>query len=395
MEEGVALGDDHGMINPNAFKRRLLRAAVQENVKVMTGNWPRLDLSSQASRPAWLNMGAALAVVFTLSLLVYVAATANAPREVVQASPSQTKAEAPLDSAAQASPLLAPIPSLSPLSAEVEEVSTGDVNRIQVEEVNPEVLSSVEPAASDAELCLPNPRPIDFRTLALAAKKIVIDPGHGGDDPGTKTSQGLTEKEITLDIGLRLRALLTAASFEVRMTREKDEARSLMHRAAFANEEDGDLFVSIHVNWIAPRGARVVETYYLGPTEDTATLQITGAENHQSGYSLADFRRLLEEVYTDVKRGESRKLAEAIQGELARALSHTNPSSTPRAVKTAPFVVLVGAHMPAILTEVACLSNKEEARLLATPEYRQQIAQALFAGIRSYVDDLSLKDTTR
>src|SRR5262249_39663939 len=125
------------MINPNAFKRRLLRAAVQENVKVMTGNWPRLDLSSQASRPTWLNMGAALAVVFTLSLLGYVAATANAPREVVQASPSQTTAEAPLDLVAQASLPLAPVPSISPLSAEVVEVSTDDVNRIQVEEVNP------------------------------------------------------------------------------------------------------------------------------------------------------------------------------------------------------------------------------------------------------------------
>src|SRR5262249_37083206 len=134
--------------------------------------------------------------------------------------------------------------------------------------------------------------------------------------------------------------------------------------------------------------ARVVETYYLGPTEDAVVLQIAGTENHQSGYSLADFRRLLEGVYTDVKRSESRKLAEAIQGELIRTLHTTNHSSTPHAVKTAPFAVLIGTTMPAILTEVSCLSNKEEAQLLATPEYRQQIAQALFAGIRAYSSTL-------
>src|SRR5262249_6980096 len=151
-------------------------------------------------------------------------------------------------------------------------------------DVRPEMLPVFKPASIDADLLFPEPRPLDVRAFALAAKKIVIDPGHGGEDPGAVAARGVTEKDIALDIGLRLRALLLASSFEVRMTREKDETRSLARRAAFANEEGGDLFVSIHVNWIEPRRARVVETYYLGPTEDTAALQIAGAENHQSGY---------------------------------------------------------------------------------------------------------------
>ena len=223
----------------------------------------------------------------------------------------------------------------------------------------------------------------------------MIDPGHGGDDPGAVTSQGLTEKGLALDIGLRLRDLLVAASFDVRMTRESDKTVPLVQRVVFANQEEGDLLVSIHLNWVEPRRTRVVETYYLGPTEDATTLQLTGLENQQSGYSLADFRRLLEQVYTDVKRGESHRLAEAVQGELVHALQETNPALSSRAVKTAPFVVLVGADMPAVLTEVACLSNKEDAQLLASPEYRQHIAQALFAGIHAYSASLFHTNTTR
>jgi N-acetylmuramoyl-L-alanine amidase len=107
-------------------------------------------------------------------------------------------------------------------------------------------------------------------------------------------------------------------------------------------------------------------------------------ENRQSGYSLADFRRLLEGVYVDVRRSESRKLAETIQGELVRLLRTANPALENRAVKTAPFVVLITTEMPAVLAEVSCLSNDEEVQLLASADYRQQIAQALFTGVRAY-----------
>ena len=307
------MAGDHGIINPNSFKRRLLRAAVQENVKVMEGSWPRLHCPQPSSRPTWFSLSVGMAVVFALAPLLYVATTiAKAPRDVAQVS--SPTAETSPDLALQASTSSAITASPMPVTTEIMESSILD--SASMVDIRSEMLSEVEPASTDADLLFPEPRPLDVRALALVAKRIVIDPGHGGDDPGTVTAHGLTEKEITLDIGLRLRALLTASSFEVRMTREKDETRSLVKRSALANEEGGDLFVSIHVNWIAPRRARVVETYYLGSTEDAAALQLAGAENHLSGYSLADFRRLLEvrlygcetERITKTGRGDPRRV---------------------------------------------------------------------------------------
>ena len=212
------MAGDHGMINPNAFKRRLLRAAVQENVKVMEGSWPRLHCPQPSSRPTWFSLSVGMAVVFALAPLLYVAATvANAPRDVVQVSPS-AMAETRLDLVSQAPASLA-ITSPMPVSTDLIESSILD--SASMVDIRSEMLSEVEPASTDADLLFPEPRPLDVRALALVAKRIVIDPGHGGDDPGTVTAHGLTEKEITLDIGLRLRALLTASSFEVRMTPRK------------------------------------------------------------------------------------------------------------------------------------------------------------------------------
>lgn len=233
------------------------------------------------------------------------------------------------------------------------------------------------------------PLPIDPAVIALAVRKIVLDPGHGGKDLGTSTPTGLNEKDITLDVGLRLRTLLEQAGYEVFMTREKDEAVLLRQRTALANAQQGDLFVSIHVNWVDRSQARGIETYYLGPTEDPLALQLTAQENRDAGYSLADFRRILEHIYLSVRRDESRRLAETLQQTMVTSLHPKNPSLVNRGVKTAPFAVLVGTDMPAILAEVACLSNAEEAQLLATPQYRQEIAQALFQGIRAYAQALN------
>ncbi len=384
----VSPGDSE-MINLRIMKRRLLRGAVRDNLRIAKDIPLQRHMLPNALRLTWFSDVAMAAVVLALAPLVYFAVTMSKASHATEQTSLPTMVE-PVSqlvahgfvpgalSAPIATEFVDPVP-LSPLAAPGPDNSEpGSLDERAVLDVEPEV----------SQPRVPDPRSLDFKAFALVVKKIVIDPGHGGDDPGAVIAHGLTEKEITLDIGLRLRALLLDSSFDVRMTREKDETRSLVKRSMFANEEEGDLFVSIHLNWVIPRQARVVETYYLGATEDRTVLQLAGAENRQSGYSTADFRRLLDGVYSDIKRGESRKLAEVIQSELARALHDTNPSSTSRAVKTAPFVVLVGANMPAILTEVACLSNKEEAQLLATPEYRQHIAQALYAGIRSYANAL-------
>jgi N-acetylmuramoyl-L-alanine amidase len=233
------------------------------------------------------------------------------------------------------------------------------------------------------------PTPIDLAVLPLGVKKIVVDPGHGGKDAGTSVPGGLTEKEVTLDIGLRLRRLLEQAGFEVVMTRDKDEAVPLRQRTALANAQGADLFVSIHLNWIDRSQARGMETYYLGATEDPELLQLAAQENRDSGYSLGDFRKLLDGIYLSMRRDESRRLAETIQRTLVKSLRPKHPAVSNRGVKTAPFAVLVGTEMPAILAEVACLSNAEEAQLLATPPYRQEIAQALVQGIRAYAQALN------
>lgn len=252
-------------------------------------------------------------------------------------------------------------------------------------------LSSLLPSQNGAlDSPFPAPVPFDLRVLPLGVTKIAIDPGHGGADSGATTPLGIVEKDVTLDIGLRLRRLLEDASFEVVMTRERDKTVSLARRAKLANTKFADLFVSIHVNWFKTPDPRGAETYYLGPTDDPHSLELAVIENRISGYSLGDYRRLLESIYLDVRRTESHQLAKAIQHELATSLRPANSPLVNRGVKMAPFLVLVATEMPAILSEVSYLSNQEEARSLATPEYRQRVAQALMQGILAYANTLNL-----
>jgi N-acetylmuramoyl-L-alanine amidase len=129
-----------------------------------------------------------------------------------------------------------------------------------------------------------------------------------------------------------------------------------------------------------------VATYYLGPADDPRAEQLAGKENHESGYQLADFRRLLEGVYANVRQAESRKLAQTVQQELVAVLGDTNPAIRDKGVRSAPFLVLVATDSPGILAEVSCLSNDEEASRLAEPAYRQRIARALFHGIHEYAE---------
>ena len=255
---------------------------------------------------------------------------------------------------------------------------------------------SAAPVAQDAsipetEIALSTPLPIDRTAIPLSIKTIVIDAGHGGE-PGTTAESGITEKEITLDLALRLRRLLKNAPFKVLLTRETDRAMSLEKRVGFANENGADLFLSIHANWMEPHSIRALETYYVGPTDDPAALKLVSRENKGSGYSLSDYKKILEKIYVDARRDESRTLAKSMQAQLFRALREKNPALENRGIKTAPFVVLIGTQMPAILVEVACLSNEDEADLLTKEDYRENIAVALARGIRSYANTLKASD---
>jgi N-acetylmuramoyl-L-alanine amidase len=227
---------------------------------------------------------------------------------------------------------------------------------------------------------------VDASVFPVAVRRVVLDPGHGGDSQGTRAPLGLVEKDVALDIAGRLRRLLEADGFEVLMTRSEDQEMTLTERAGFANRSQADIFISIHLNWFEDRAARGVETYYLGPTNDPYLKGLAAVENRDSGHSMADIRPLLERIYAGVRQDNSRKLAESVQASLHRSLGKVSPGLDDRGVKAAPFIVLLDTEMPAILAEVACLSNDEEARLLTRPLYRQYIAEALAAGIRSYAD---------
>jgi N-acetylmuramoyl-L-alanine amidase len=248
-------------------------------------------------------------------------------------------------------------------------------------------VASARPAALEpgtAPLLTAPPQAVDAAVFPLAVHKVVIDAGHGGASTGTRTPQGMLEKELTLDIADRLRRLLAEQSFQVVMTRDRDRDISLRQRGALANQAGADIFVSIHLNWIENRRSRGVETYYMGATDDPYLTRLAAAENRESGYSLADMRRLLDRIYEGVRQDKSRKLAETVQSALFQSLGKTSPEVQDRGVKTAPFIVLLSTDMPAILAEVSSMSNEEEARMLTKPLYRQYIAEALAKGIRAY-----------
>lgn len=234
--------------------------------------------------------------------------------------------------------------------------------------------------------------PLDPAAFPLAVERVVLDPGHGGDSGGTRTPSGLTEKELVLDIARRAQGFLERHGLEVVLTRDADVDLPLAERARAANEGGADLFVSIHLNWIENRRVRGVETYYLGPTDDPYLTRLAAAENLDSGYSLTDLKRLVEQVYVGARQQESRRLAEQVQASLLTSLRAVNPGVEDRGVKTAPFIVLMEAEMPAILAEVSCLSNEREAELLARPLYREHIAEAVATGIRAYAESLANPD---
>jgi N-acetylmuramoyl-L-alanine amidase len=245
------------------------------------------------------------------------------------------------------------------------------------------VVEPVTIPASAPDLSLLS-RPLHPRALALGVRRVILDPGHGGEHLGTESASGLREKDLTLDLAERARRLLVARGFEAVLTRAGDDTLSLKQRATAANEKRGDIFVSIHLNSLGSASARGIETFYLGPSEHPDHEAVAAAENEHSGYSLADMRTLLDGIYVDARRDESKRLAQAVQNAILGRLRKSDPSLPDRGVKTAPFVVLVATDMPAILAEVSCLSNADEAERLGKDDYRQTIAEALVTGIQSF-----------
>ncbi len=231
----------------------------------------------------------------------------------------------------------------------------------------------------------PPPRgPVSLaRQLGLGASKIVIDPGHGGHDPGA-LGEGISEAEVALDVALRLETLLTDAGVAVVLTRRTDEFVSLDSRPAISTREQADLFLSIHVNASRLRSARGVETYVLNFATDSSAEAVAARENASTAHTISSLPEIVRAIALHSKLDESKSFARLVQRSIVKQLQPANNGLRDHGVKQAPFVVLVGADTPSVLVEVAFITNPQEARLLKTDSYRQRIAQALFDAVRGY-----------
>jgi N-acetylmuramoyl-L-alanine amidase len=226
------------------------------------------------------------------------------------------------------------------------------------------------------------------RQLGLRVGRIVIDPGHGGRDPGAQ-GPGYTEAALTLDIALRLEKLLDKEpGVEVVLTRRTDEYVGLQERTAIANREEADLFLSIHANASRNRSARGVESYLLNFASTPEAAAVAARENASSTLTMSHLNDLVKQIALNSKLEESRDLARQVQASMVRRLRASNQQVRDLGVKQAPFVVLVGASMPSVLVEVSFLTHKQEGRLLGTGAYRQRIAEALLDGVRRYLRTL-------
>jgi N-acetylmuramoyl-L-alanine amidase len=228
------------------------------------------------------------------------------------------------------------------------------------------------------------------RALGLKIGRIVIDAGHGGHDTGTIGPTGLLEKDLVLDVSLRLGRLLeTRLGADVLYTRDDDTFIPLETRTAIANEHQADLFISVHANSSDDPAARGVETYYLNFTSNPDALEVAARENALSEKSIFELQDLVKKITLKEKIEESHELATDVQQSLYAGLAPRHSAVRDRGVKKAPFVVLIGANMPSILAEISFLSNPTDESKLETPEYREKIAESLYKGIAKYADGLS------
>ena len=220
--------------------------------------------------------------------------------------------------------------------------------------------------------------------LGLKINTIIIDPGHGGRDPGAIGPSGIYEKDVTLDIAKKLAKLLTEDhQYHVYLTRKADTYVALEERTAFANKMNGDLFISIHVNANKSPSKNGIETYFLSLAQDEDARAVAAFENMTANTSFSSLNNVLADIIKNSKVKESEEFASTIQSTLIQKTHLYN-----RGVRRAGFVVLIGAQMPSILIETGFISNKKEERLIKNDYYRQMIAEAIYSGVKQYSQKL-------
>ena len=229
------------------------------------------------------------------------------------------------------------------------------------------------------------------RTLGLKIGRIVIDAGHGGHDTGTIGPTGLMEKDLCLDVALRLGKIIQQKlpGADIIYTRSDDTFSPLEERTRIANEAKADLFISIHANSSPDHGARGIETYYLNLKGSPDAMEVAARENATAQEGIHDLEDVVKKIARTEKIDESKEFAEDVQDSLSKRIQKTAKPVKNRGVRKAPFVVLIGADMPSILTEISFLSNPADEQLLKKPEHRQHVAEGLYSGVSEYLQSLN------
>ncbi len=238
------------------------------------------------------------------------------------------------------------------------------------------------PAASSGKISL-------AQQLGLQIRRVVIDAGHGANDPGAIGVNNIREKDITLDLALRLRNRLSREGLDIVLTRDRDIYLPLEERTAIANTSRGDLFLSLHTNSSAGGKLRGVETYFLNLASSLRARETAARENSMALAKMSDLEHILKEIFNS-KMDESSRLAESIQKNMVHGLRHKFKGVKNLGVKQAPFYVLIGAEMPSILAEVSFINHPVEGKRLASEQYRQLLVDSLAAGVMDYIQSVKI-----
>src|SRR6266404_494220 len=254
-------------------------------------------------------------------------------------------------------------------------------------------------AGAKPELVQPSTAPLPTRdgqstltrALGLKISRIVIDAGHGGHDTGTIGPTGLMEKDLCLDVALRLGKIIQQRlpGADVVFTRSDDTFIPLEERTHIANEAKADMFISIHANSSQDTGARGIETYYLNLRGSPEAMEVAARENATDDQGIHELQDLVKQIARTEKIDESKEFAQDVQDSLSKRIQKTARTVRNRGVRKAPFVVLIGADMPSILTEISFLSNPADEKMLKQPEHRQRVAEGIYQGVASYLQSLN------
>jgi len=225
--------------------------------------------------------------------------------------------------------------------------------------------------------------------LGLGVRKIIIDPGHGGKDPGAVGPTGVREKDVTLAIARKLqKKLKNELKLEAILTRNSDKFLPLEERTALANTQKADLFISIHTNAHKNRRVYGISTYILNVATDAEAARVAAFENAISAKRISDLEKILNDLMLNSKINESSRLADTVQKGLTKRLPKKYSRVKDMGVKQAPFYVLIGAQMPSVMVETSFITNKREEKRLASSDYQDAVADGILKGIKSYIKQI-------